>query len=202
MFRRQMVLRSKVPAMNSTSRSHLCQISFLEGKSKKETTMQIISIPILQQVLSVANNEKNTSRYELSKGGNNQWHFVNISLKSSDVHDVFTWTNSAGGIWKEFTNFLYLIIWRKKTSVNEWVNALLPNGDCLLTTCISMHNQIGTHFVQSVSTFKWHHGVPLPCGQDKATLYLICRSFLDVDFRRAGRCWDSHLQCGGGLPVL
>ena len=122
MFRRQMVLRSKVPAMNSTSRSHLCQISFLEGKSKKETTMQIISIPILQQVLSVANNEKNTSRYELSKGGNNKWHFVNISLKSSDVHDVFTWTNSAGGIWKEFTNFLYLIIWRKKTSVNEWMN--------------------------------------------------------------------------------
>ena len=39
---------------------------------------------------------KNTSRYELSKGGNNQWHFVNISLQSSDVHDVFTWTNSAG----------------------------------------------------------------------------------------------------------
>ena len=58
--------------------------------------MQIISIPIFQQVLSVANNEKNTSRYELSKGGNNQWHFVNTSLQSSDVHDVFTWTNSAG----------------------------------------------------------------------------------------------------------
>ena len=57
-FRRQMVLRSKVPAMNSTSRSHLCQISFLEGKSKKEATMQIISILILQQVLSIANNEK------------------------------------------------------------------------------------------------------------------------------------------------
>ena len=38
--------------------------------------------------------------------------------------------------------------------MNEWVNALLPNGDCLLTTCISMHNQIGTHFVQSVSTFE------------------------------------------------
>ena len=58
MVRLQMALRLKVPAMNSTSRSHLCQISFLEGKSKKETTMQIISIHILQQVLSIANNEK------------------------------------------------------------------------------------------------------------------------------------------------
>ena len=56
----------------------------LDGPSNEK----YIQIPYVSNII--------IGEYELTSGGSNKWHYVNISKQSPDTNDIFTWANSAG----------------------------------------------------------------------------------------------------------